>query len=821
MARTVLQDLRFATRLLLKDRTFAVTAILTLAICIGANTAIFSIVRSVLLRPLPVPDAGRIVALFNAYPNAGAPRASTGVPDYFDRLRELPALDQQALYRRQGMTLGGGGNVDRVSAVRATPSFFRLLGATPVHGRLFSEADGEIGQEYKVLLGYGLWQREFGGAPDAVGKPLRLNGRAYDIVGVLPADFKFLWNDIELWVPAAFTPEQKSDDSRHSNNWQMIGRLSTGQTVEEAQRQLDALNARNDERFPQFRQILKDAGFHTTVINLQDDVVREIRPVLYLLWGGVAFVLLIGCVNIANLVLTRATGRTREFATRFAIGADPARMRRQILTESSLVALVGGVLGLLLGSWALKSVGWLGLEGLPRGFEIAIDPVTVAVILALSLVVGLFIGMLPVLRLSRIDLNAAMREEGRSGTSGRGTNLLRRGLATAQVAIAFVLLIGAGLLLASFRAVLQTDLGFDPRGVVSAAISLPQVRYSDAAQIAAFSDRLTEAVRTLPGVEAAGVTDVLPLSGDSNDSVILAEGYVMKPGESLVSPTVSAVSPGYFEAMRIPLARGRYFDERDTSAATLVALVDERLARKFWPGQDPIGRRIYRPDGPNDVLAAGPDTKYITVVGVVKEVQVHGAGLDREPVGAYYFPMSQSPSSAMALVVRTAGDPEVLTPSLRSALSGLDPELPLYNVRTMEARVDESLLSRRVPMFLAMVFASVALLLAAVGIYGVLAYGVSQRQREIGIRMALGSTSRHVFGLVLSEGAKIIGAGLVLGLAGTALLAQAIGSLLYGVRPMEPVVIAAVAAALVLIALVAVLIPARRAARVSPLTALT
>lgn len=821
MPTTILRDLRFATRLLSKDRTFALTAILTLAICIGANTAIFSIVRSVLLRPLPVPEADRIVYLYNAYPNAGARRGSTGVPDYFDRLREMPVFDEQALYRREGLTLGAGGSVDRVPAVRATPSFFRLLGVSPVQGRLFSEADGEIGQEYKVLLGYGLWQREFGGASDAVGKTLRLNGRAYDVVGVLPADFKFLWNDIEVWVPAAFTAEQKSDDSRHSNNWQMVGRLAAGQTVAEAQRQLDALNARNDERFPQFKQILKDAGFHSVVVNLQDDVVREIRPVLYLLWGGVAFVLLIGCVNIANLVLTRATGRTREFATRFAIGAEPARLRSQILTESSLVALAGGILGLLLGSWSLKSLGWLGLDELPRGFEIAIDPLTVAVILGLTLAVGLLIGLLPVLRLSRIDLNAAMREEGRSGTSGRGTNLLRRGLATAQVAIAFVLLIGAGLLLASFRAVLRTDLGFDPRGVVSAAISLPQIRYSNAAAIAAFSNRVTEAVRAVPGVETAGVTDVLPLSGDYNDSVILAEGYVMKPGESLISPAVADVSPGYFESMRIPLARGRYFDARDTSASTLVAIVDERLAQKFWPGQDPIGRRLYRPDNPSDVLAAGPDTKYITVVGVVKDVQIHGIGLDREPVGAYYFPMSQSPNRGMALVVRTAGDPEALIPSLRSALAGIDPELPLYNIRTMGARVDESLLPRRVPMFLAMAFAGVALLLAAVGIYGVLAYGVTQRQREIGIRMALGSTAGNVFGLVLTEGAKIIGAGLALGLAGTALLAQAIGSLLYGVQPMDPLVIASVAGALVVVAFVAVLIPARRASRVSPLTALT
>jgi predicted permease len=821
MWRTFLLDLRFGTRLLTKDRTFSATVLLTLAVCIGANAAIFSIVRSVLLKPLPVPNAERLVDVYNSYPNAGAPIASSGVPDYYDRVRDMTAVENLSLYRREGMTLGSEGGAERLMSVRATPSFYHLLSVRPLLGRIFTDDEGEPGREHVVILSYGAWKARFGGDPSIVGRTIRLSGVPYEVVGVMPADFKFLWNDVDFWTPAAFTPEQKSDDARHSNNWNSIGMLKPGATLALAQEQLDAINRRNDARFPQFHQILKDAGFTTRVVNLQSMVVRDIQPVLYLLWAGVLFVLLIGCVNIANLVVVRASGRKRELATRQALGAGFGRLARQLLTETTLLAAAGGALGLLGGWWALRSVPALHLDDLPRGHEIGLDPVSVAVTFGLAIGVGLAVGLVPVVRLAKLNVNTALREEGRGGTSGRGAAFLRRALATAQVAIAFVLLVGAGLMLASFEAVLHLNPGFESANVATAAISLPSSTYKDDAADVAFVDRALEAVRSLPGVESAGVTTQLPFSGDHNDSVILAEGYTMKPGESLISPRNSSVSPGYFEALHIPLVRGRYFDARDTADAPGTIIVDERLAAKFWPGRDPLGRRMYFPSSAKDILAVGPDTKFYTVVGVVSNVEMEGPGGPFLPVGAYYFPYPQQPQHSFVLTVKTAGDPMSLIGQVRRKIAGIDPELPLFDVKTMDARVDNGLVSRRVPMLVAMAFGIVALFLAALGIYGVLAYGVSQRRREIGIRMALGSSTREVFGLVVGDGVRMIVAGFAFGLAGAYLAGRAMTSLLFGVQPLDPTVFVGVIGVLAVVGLVSTVVPARRAAHVSPLVALS
>lgn len=820
MLRTFLQDLRFGARLLVKDRSFALTTLLTLAVCIGANAAIFSIVRSVLLRPLPVPNSDRLVFMCNSYPNAGAPRASTGVPDYFDRLREMTVFDEQAIYRRSGLTLGSEGGADRLQGVRATPSFYRIVGVTPVKGRIFRNEEGEEGKDRVVMLSHAAWQQRFGGNPDIVGQTIRLSGLPYEIVGVMPSDFKFLWNEIDIWVPAAFTAREKSDESRHSNNWNMIGRLKPNATLAQVQQELDALNARNDVRFPEFHQILKDAGFGSFALFLQDEVVREVRPVLYLLWGGVAFVLLIGCVNIANLVVIRSSARTRELATRHAIGAGMGRLSRQLLTETVLLSTLGGLAGVALGWWALRSVTALRLDQLPRGYEIALDPVSVLVMGALAVGVGLIIGLVPVLRLMRLNVNSTLREEGRAGTSSRGTNLLRRGLATAQVALAFALLVGAGLLLASFRAVLKLDPGFDPRNVITAAISLPSSSYKDAAAVIGFTTRALASVRGLPGVESAGLTSQLPFTADHSDSVILAEGYTMQPGESLISPVQSFATDGYFEAMKIPLVRGRYFDARDTAEAPKTIIVDERLAKKFWPGQDPIGRRTYLPTSAKDVFTITPKTTFMTVVGVVKEVQMADPVSEFKPVGAYYIPHAQGAVNGLTLVVRTAAEPEAFITQVRKQIAAIDPELPLYSIETMETRMDDGFLGRRVPMLVAASFGVVALFLAALGIYGVLAYGVAQRRREIGIRMALGSTTREVFGLVLGDGMKIVGVGLAAGLVIAYFVGRAMQAQLYQVRATDPTVAGLVILLLAGVALIATLVPARRAARVSPTVAL-
>ncbi|MEO6223990.1 MAG: ABC transporter permease [Vicinamibacterales bacterium] len=814
-AADLLQDIQFALRLLIKDRNFTATALLTLAICIGANAAIFSIVRSVVLKPLPVPGAERIVIFHNNYPNAGANRGSTGVPDYFDRKAQMDATSELALYRRQGATLGGKDGARRLVTLRATPSFFRLVSLRPQRGRIFRDDEGELGKENVVVLSHAIWQREFDGSQDPVGRELKLSGTTYQVVGVAPPEFKFLWNDIDVYMPAAFSAVEKSDESRHSNNWQMIGLLKPDRTVATAQEQVNAINQRNEPRFPQFTKVLHDAGFHTAVAQLQSEIIGDVRPVLMLLWGGVVFVLLIGCLNIANLVLVRASGRAREMATRHAIGADLRRLSRQLLTETTLLSLAGGAIGLLLGWWALRLVPALGLDEMPRGHEIGLDPTVAAIILSMAVAIGLLIGLVPVARLWRLNLNSTLREEGRGGTAGRTTNRLRQALATAQVTIAFVLLIGAGLLLVSFRNVLRIDPGFTATGVVTGAVSLPGTTYADGAR-EPFVARLLAAVRALPGVENAGVTSTVPMSGDHNDSVILAEGYQMKEGESLVSPSQIAASDGYFETMKIGLVRGRFFNASDTSAATRAIIVDERMVAHFWPGEDPIGRRMYLPGSAQNLFKTGPDTKWLTVVGVVKQVQYDGLATGQPAVGTYYFPYGQSPVNTMGLIVRTSRPGDVIVPELQKAIAILDPILPLYAVHTMDEYVSDALISRRVPMLLAVAFAAVSLFLSAIGIYGVLAYGVAQRRREIGIRLALGSTSREVFGLVLRDGVKIVATGLVLGLGGLIAVRQALTAVLFGVTPMDPVVIASVAAALSAVALLAMFIPARRAASVNP-----
>lgn len=817
----MLSDVRHALRLLIKDRSFTVTALLTLALCIGANTAIFSVVQSVLLRPLPVPDADRLVLVLNSYPNAGAPRAAAAVPDYFDRLKGVTALEHMALYRRGGLTLGVEGGAERLVSVTATPSFYQLAGAVPVAGSLLTDADAGEGAPRRVLLSHSLWQQKFGGSLSAVGDEIRLNGNVHVIAGVLPADFTVLWNDIDVWLPTQFTANEKSDNSRHSNNWTMVGRLKDGATLSQVQQQLDAVNAANDERFPQFRQILKDTGFRTDAFMLHADLVRELRPVLYLLWAGVAFVLLIGCVNIANLVMIRSSGRAREMATRHAIGASYGRLGRQILSETVVLSVVGGALGVVLGWWALSAVPALGLDELPRGHEIRLDVVSVLVALGLTIVVGVLIGLLPVVRLRSMNLNTTLRDEGRGGTVSRRTNLVRRGLATAQVALAFLLLIGAGLMLASFREVLKIDPGFTPSGVVTAQITLPATAYADDAALAAVSRRLVDAAASIPGVEAAGLTSVLPMTGDYSSSVIFAEGYVPKPGESLISPAQTSVSDGYFEAMKTPLVRGRYFTAGDTPDAPLAIIIDETLAAKFWPGQDPIGRRMYGPVGMDDPMAITPDTDFYNVVGVVKDVQIMGLASGVPMVGAYYYAQAQNPDRGLVIALRTNTTPESVINTLRSKVAAINPELPVYSVHTMMELMDQSLVGRRVPMLIATAFAVVALFLSAIGVYGVLAYQVAQRRREIGIRMALGSTAREVFGLVLGDGLKIAAVGLVVGLAGTWFVGEAMRSQLYAVAPHDMRVIAAVSLVLTLVAVAATVIPARRASRVDPLTALS
>ena len=817
----LMRDLRVGFRLLAKDRAFSVTAALTLAICIGANTALFSVVYNVLLRPLPVADPDRILLMSNAYPKAGAGDPSnSGVPDYYDRLRETTVFEEQALFNRSSVALGQDGLPTRIRVANVTPSFFRLLRVAPALGRAFTEQEGELGDEKKVVLSQSLWQSLFGGDPAAVGKDLRLDGQPYTVVGVMPKGIEALDPDVMLWRPLAFTPEQKSDDARHSNNFWNVGRLKPGATLEQAQAQVDALNAANLERFPQFKEVLQNAGFRTIVARFQDHLVRHVKPTLYLLWGGALFVLLIGCVNVANLALVRARTRQKELATRLALGAAHAQLARQLVVESVALTLVAAAVGLLLGAAALRTLGALNLQDLPYGSAIGLDRAAVLFTLLLACAIGVAMGLVPVASLPPANLTLVLREEGRTSSGGRGARALRRALVVAQVAFTFVLLVGAGLLFASFRRVLDVDPGFVAERVLTASVSLPRTRYADENALRVFTDEALRRVRALPGVLSAGATDIIPFGGQSNDSVILAEGYQMKPGESVISPYAVDATPGYFEAMGVKLVRGRFFQESDAADGPPVLIVDEKLARRFWPGQDPIGRRMYRPTDVNDLLAVSDKTVFLSVVGVIGNLKLRELTEGDKAVGAYYYAMAQDASRLVTFAVKTAGQPDSLASALRQAVASLDPELPLFDLKTMEQRAESALLNRRSPAMLSLAFGAVALLLSAVGIYGVLAHLVTQRSKEIGIRIALGSSARAVFELVLREGLWLVGAGVLLGAAGALALRRSLDSLLFGVRASDPLVLGAMTALLALVALLACALPARRAARIDPLVVL-
>ncbi len=819
----MLNDIRIGLRLLWKDKTFTLASATTLALCIGANVALFSIVDHVLLRPLPWPDADRLVMMANQYPAAGVGASSnSGVPDYYDRLRETTVYDEQAMYSWDNISIDQDGSPARVLVMNVTPSFFRALGVSTALGRTFADAEGEIGNERRVVLSYGLWQSAFGGDPQAVGRDLRLDGEPYTIVGVMPPTFTFLDDkaEVRLWRPLAFTAEQKSDDSRHSNGWQNIARLKPGATIEQARQQIDALNARNLDRFPQYRELLVNARFNTTVVPLKDNVVRDVKPTLYLLWGGALFVLLIGSVNVANLVLVRTSARLRELVTRMALGASRWQIARQLVTENLLLTTMSAAGGLLVGFIALRLLSTLNMLDLPRAPDIRIDAVVGLATAAIAAGIGIVLGLIPIAHLLGVNVAAVLTQHGRSSAGGRGARLVRRALVVVQVAFAFVLLVGAGLLLASFRRVLAVDPGFRPEGVLTAQITLPATRYKDDPSLVGFTGEALRQLRALPGVTGVGVTDTIPFGNNYSDSVILAEGYQMRPGESLISPNQVVVSPGFFETMGVTLARGRFFDNRDSADGPKTIIVDEKLARRFWPNQDPVGRRMYRPTDIDNLLAITDETVFLTVVGVVHDLKLTNLVENTGEVGTYFYPNDQNPRRGLAFAIRAAGDPAALASPVRSVISALDRELPVYDVQTMATRVDRSLATRRSAMLLAMAFGVVALVLSAIGVYGVLAYLVAQRTKEIGIRIALGSSTAAVFQLVIREGLVLVGAGFLVGAAGVFALKRTLDSLVFGVSAADPTILAAVTMTLAIVAMMAGTLPARLATRISPTVAL-
>ncbi len=818
------RDFRHSLKRLRRDRTFTLTVLLTLALCVGANVVIFTVVHSVLLKPLPFEDPDRVVTLYNSYPGAGSARGSNGTVDFFERRAGVPAFEEVALYQLSGNTVGEAGSTERVRSLRVTPSLFGLLRVEARLGRTFTEDEMEVGNHRKVILTDSYWNEHFGGAPDVAGRTLRVDGVAYEIVGVLPASFQLPGQqDIRLVVPIAFDARARNIDNWHSNNFSMYARLAPGASIEQARAQSDALNSSLTDRWtavPNARQLLEDVGFQTVIVPAHEDLVRDIAPTLYMLWAGVGFVLLIGCVNIANLMLARAHGRAGEVATQLALGAARARIGRQALTEAFVLAVVGSAFGILLGTLGLRAIRSAAVGALPGGAELTLSPTVLLFTMALAVGAALLFGLGPAIQLVRGDLSPVFRSDNRSGTASRGAVLLRNALVTGQVGLAFVLLIGAGLMLASFRQALHVDPGFDPEGVFTAFVPLPEARYPGATERRLFQEELRRQVSALPAVSGAALTSQLPFSGNNSNSVIAPEGYVAPPGESLLSPFQTNASPGYFEAMGIEVLEGRTFRDSDGPDAVNVIVLDEWLARRYFPDRSALGQRMVYGAPPG--LDSVPESNLFTVVGVVASIKQYDlTAPESEFVGAYYFPTGQRPGAFMTVVARArTGDAEALTAPIRAVVRRLDAELPLFGIRSMEDRISESLARRRVPLVLLGVFAVVALFLAVVGIYGSLAYSVSQRTREIGLRMALGSAPDAVFRTVVGQGLRMIGGGLVLGAMASWFLSRLIQALLFGVAPTDPAVMLVVALVLAGAGTLACVLPARRATRVDPMVAL-
>ncbi|HEY9434042.1 MAG TPA: ABC transporter permease [Blastocatellia bacterium] len=806
----MLQDIRFGLKLLWKQKAFSLAALLTLALCIGANTAVFTILQAVVLNGLPFPDAYRLVTMYNLYPGVGVTdRGSNGVPDYLDRRKLTDVFEEVTLIGSSGYDVGPEGATRRIEGESVTPSYFRVLKARPLLGRAFTEDEAVQGKDHVAILTESLWDEMFARDPNVIGRDIRLSGVPYNIVGVMPNTYQALNRDRKLWVPFAFTPEQTSEDARHSNNWGMIATLKPGATVAQARQRVDALNKANLDLFPKYRELLESARFQTKVIGMKDEMVRDIKDTLYLLQAAVLGVLLIGCVNLANLTLVRTSSRIKELAVRFSLGAGRWRLSRQLLTESVAISVLGGLLGIGVALGGVRLLSWLGAEDLPRGGDIRIDGGALLFTIVMTLLTGLVFGSVPLLSLFKRDLNEVFRGNERMGTAGRHALSLRAALVVIQVSLAFTLLIGSGLLTRSFMRLMTVNPGFRAENVVAAQFSLPSNRYGDGAQRRNAVDALLEKARAIPGAKHVGVTTYLPFSGNNNSSVFVIDGRPLAPGELPPVPGWNTISSGYLQAMGIPLLAGRGFSDSDGPDSPRVILVDQFMARKYWPNDSPIGSKMRQMES--------KDT--FTIVGVVGSVKT-GDLAEQNPVGQVYFHYKQNAPGNMHVVLRGETDKTPLTNALRGALAQVDPEVALFDTKSMPERVETSLLNRRAAMALCLIFAGLALLLAAVGIYGVLAYSVAQRTREIGIRMALGANARDVLQMVLGQGAKVTGVGLVIGAAGAFLLTRAMASMLFEVKPHDPLVFLATGALLAAVALVASFIPSLRAVWIHPSEAL-
>ena len=798
----LLQDLRYAVRMLRKKPSFTVIVVLALAIGIGANTAIFSVVNAILLRPLPYKNADRISMIWMDNPKLGVSQDWHSYPNYIDYKEQNQSYEDMAAFNDRSFNLTGTGDPVRVVGVWATASMFSVLGVEPALGHTFTEAEEEPGKDLVVVLSNGLWQRRFGGDPGIVGKSINMNGVNRTVLGVMPASFTFPEKKTELWIPLAISPQRKQ--ARNAISYKAVGRLKPGVTIEQARADMGAIAKRLDDQYFQ-------SGYGINLVPLHDQETRTVRPALLVLLGAVAFVLLIACANVANLLLARAALREREVAIRVALGAGRSRIIRQVLTESALLSLVGGAAGLLLAVWGLKLLLAWSPADIPRLDQTGIDGRVLAFTLAVSLVTGLIFGLAPALQSSKSDPNESLKEGGRGSTGGVGGRRVRNLLVVSEIALSLILLIGAGLLIKSFMRLQQFEFGFNPDNLLTMRVQLPGSKYRDGKQVVAFYQQLLERLDAVPGVQSAGTISSVFIDDTPNSTNFSIEGRPVPVGAEQIEVPFDSISPSYFKVMGIPLLRGREFDNRDVEGSTPVVIINDTFARRFFAGEDPIGKRF---------VYGSPDPKnpWITIVGVVGDMR--RTGFDRPVRPETFLPEAQNPDNALTIVARTATEPAGLAGALRNEVWSIDKDQSVYDIKTMHQTLSEMMSQRRFNMLLLGLFAAVALTLAAVGIYGVISYSVTQRSHEIGIRIALGAQSSDVLRMVVGQGMLLAGIGVSSGLIAAFALTQLMSSLLFGVRAADPVTFALISLLLIGVALVACLVPARRATRIDPMVAL-
>jgi putative ABC transport system permease protein len=806
------QDFRYAYRVLHNKPGFAILAVLTLALGIGASTAIFSVVDAVILRPLPYRAPDRLVMVKEWIPKATPDPIPVCAPDVVQFQRENHTFESLAAFRGDQFDLAGGTEPQRVNVDRVNANLFSLLGVQPGMGRAFT-ADEDHPGHLVAILSHGLWHRQFGADPNIVGHTVTLNRQPYTVVGVMPRSFVFPLPGMnqgdasDVFVPMAFTPEEIADVGDNFN-YSVVGRLKSGVSLTQANEDLGAIAHRILETYPaQFRA---NISLTAIALPLAEQVVGKSRTLLLLLFGAVAFVLLISCINVTNLLLTRAIDRQKEIAVRLALGASRGRLLRQLVAESMFLTLTGAGLGLFFANSITGASLALMPAEIPRVHAVDLNLAVLGFALALALLTGLFFGIVPALAASRTNINKTLKESGRTGTQGREHNRVRATLVVVEVALAMVLLVGAGLLLRSFQRVLETDPGFQPEHVLTASLNLPDSQYKADAQVRNFYEHLMERLRQLPGVQMAGGSTDLPLKAGWNH-LFTPEGYQPPLGANLNVSNHSVILGQYLPTMGVPLLQGRYFTEHDNDGSTHVLIVSQSLARRYWPNGDAIGKRLKW--GPAESKDA-----WLTIVGVVGDVKQ--STLEVETTPHTYEPFLQNTGSSLNVAIRASGEPVTLSSALRSTIWALDSQLAVAQIQTMDQVISESTTPRRFNLLLLAGFASLALSLSAIGIYGVIAHSVVRRVHEIGVRMALGAQRRDVMRLVVGQGLLLVGIGVLVGTLGTLALTRSLESFLYGIRATDPVTFAGVVVILGGVALVACYIPARRATKVDPIIAL-